>query len=133
MNDHEDPYDDVVRAAYRLADWTYGRLARKVIHAMRRFGATGIFDEGSHRTLWDEYCHERHHGPHADLESVWDQTITPYIDHALASLSHHERDLINRLNDVDGDRTTSDRVRSEVDKCAMDRDFPPRSWLSAHG
>jgi len=133
MTGSEDPYDDVIRAADRFAHWTYARLARKVVHAMQRFGATGIFDDGNHRTLWDEYCHERHHGPHDALETVWDQTVTPYIDHALASLSRPERDLVDRLNDVDGDRTTSDRVRSAVDRCAIGRDFPPRSWSSAHG
>lgn len=133
MTAGEDPYDDVIRAADRFADWTYARLARKVVHAMQRFGATGIFNDGNHRTLWDEYCHERHHGPHDALETVWDQTIKPYIDHALASLSRHERDLVDRLNEVEGDRTTLDQVRSALDRCAMDRDFPPRSWSSTHG
>jgi len=128
MTGCEDPYDDVIRAADRFADWTYARLARKVVHAMQRFGATGIFDDGNHRTLWDEYCHERHHGPHDALETVWDQTIAPYIDYALASLSPHERDLIDRLNNVDGGGTTPDRVRSALDRCAMNREFPPRSW-----
>lgn len=133
MTDSEAPYDDVIRAAYRFADSTYDRLARKVVHAMQRFGATGIFDNENHRSLWDEYCHEQHHGPHDALETVWDQTITPYIDQALASLSRHERDLVDRLNDVDGDRMTSDRVRSAVDRCAMERDFPPRSRSPVHG
>lgn len=130
----EDPYDDVIRAADRFADGTYARLARKVVHAMQRCGATGIFgDDNGCRTLWDDYCHERHHGPHDALEAGWDQTITPYIDHALASLSRHERNLIDRLNEVEGDRTTLDQVRSALDRCAMDCDFPPRSWSSARG
>lgn len=134
MTDSKDPYDDVIGAADHFADWTYGRLARKVVHAMQRFEATGIFgDDHGCRTLWDEYCHERHHGPHEALEAAWDGTITPYIDHALATLSRPERDLIDRLNDVDGDRTALDQVRSALDRCAMARAFPPRSWSSTFG
>lgn len=127
MTDGDDPYDDVIRAADRFADWTYARLARKVVHAMQRFRATGIFDEGC-RTLWDEYCHERHFGPHDALETSWDATIAPYIEHALASLASQERALLDSVNEVDGNLTAADRVRSALDRCAMDRDYPPRSW-----
>lgn len=134
MSGSDDQYDDVIRAADRFADWTYGRLARKIIHAMQRFGATGIFgDDHGCRTLWDEYCHERHFGPHEALETAWNWTIDPYIDHALASLSLHERAVLDSLNEVDGNRTTADHVRSALDHCAMDRDYPPRSRSTANG
>lgn len=133
MSDGADPYDDVIRAAHRFADQTYARLARKIVHAMQRFPASGIFGDQPHRTLWDEYCHERHFGSHDALESAWDATVAPYIDQALASLTPDEHNLLFSLNQVEGDRTASDEVRSALDGFAMARAFPPSSWSSAHG
>lgn len=133
MSGGEDPYDDVVRAAYAFADQTYARLARRIVHAMQRFPASGIFDGEPHRTLWDEYCHERHFGPHEALGSIWDETVDPYVDHALTTLAPYEVDLLHSLADVERGRTASDELRSALEQCAMDRTFPPRYWRPTNG
>ena len=133
MSGSEDPYYEVIRAADRFADRTYERLARKVVHAMQRFPATGIFGDFYNRTLWDEFCQERHFGSHEGLDTAWDITVAPYIEQALASVSEHERDLLEHLNALDGNRTAADALRSALDQCAMAREFPPQSWPSTHG
>lgn len=106
--------DDVpVEMAVRKIAINYGRieseaLARKVVHRLRRFPASGIYgDDHRHKTLWDEYRYEVKHGPHEMLEQAWDLTLVPFLndvidripDHAAMLLSVHAARELDRDDD----------------------------------
>ncbi|WBY17301.1 hypothetical protein PF049_03855 [Erythrobacteraceae bacterium WH01K] len=79
----------------RLTDTRIQALARKVIHAMKRMPATGIFgDDYPFKSVWDEYCREVQEGPNPMLEAAFDQTVDPMIAWQVDQLDHSERHLL---------------------------------------
>jgi hypothetical protein len=55
---------------------------------MRRFPASGIYGcDLKHKTLWDEYCYEQHNGPTETFFTAWDETLRPYSDEILKSIT----------------------------------------------
>jgi hypothetical protein len=64
----------------------FSAYTRKIVYRMRRFPASGLYGDPEHRTLWDEYCFERHNGPNEPLRFAWDQTLRPYFDEVLKAI-----------------------------------------------
>jgi hypothetical protein len=74
-------------AVRNFARAEFRRHARKITYRMRRFPASGIYgDDLRHKTLWDEYCYERLHGPTDGLERAWDDALRPYLDEVVESI-----------------------------------------------
>jgi hypothetical protein len=68
-------------AVRKFARSEFNAYALKIIYRMRRFPAVGIFGDHGHKTLWDEYCYERHTGPSdPQLVRAWAATLRPYYD-----------------------------------------------------
>lgn len=74
------------------------RLARRIVHALQRMPASGIYgDDYAYKSLWDEYCHEAQEGPHDGLEGSWEMTINPFVDEVLDKIPHHVGVLLTIL------------------------------------
>jgi hypothetical protein len=123
------------KAVLLFSETRYAALARKVVFQLQRFEATGIYGY-SHRTLWDEYCHERQNGPHDDeLEGAWKATIDPFLNAVVDKVPHHEAVLltISAIWNLDEEVETNAVVSApdlicrnleqEVAKIAMARDI----------
>ena len=114
------------KAAWRFSDTRIQALARKVIHAMQRMPAGGIFgDDYRFRTVWDEYCREAQEGPHPMLEAALDQTVDPMVAWQVDQLDHSERQLleISLAESVDGSGDIAMAVRKSLQGIAIDRDL----------
>lgn len=114
------------KAAWRFSDARIQALARKVIHAMQRMGASGIFgDDYRFKTVWDEYCREVQEGPHPMLEAAFDQTVDPMIAWQVDQLDTAERQLLEiavaESPEEWGDIAVA--VRKSLQGIAIDRDL----------
>ena len=113
-------------AAWRFSDTRIRALARKVIHAMQRMPASGIFgDDHRFKSVWDEYCREVQEGPHPILEAAFDQTVAPMIAFQVDQLDHSERQLLE-IALADGAEARGDiavAVRKSLQGIAIDRDL----------
>ncbi|MEE4201717.1 hypothetical protein [Erythrobacter sp.] len=114
------------KAAWRFSDTRIQALARKVIHAMQRMPASGIFgDDYRFKTVWDEYCREAQEGPHPMLEAAFDQTVDPMIAWHIEQLNHSERQLLE-IALAEGAEEWGDiamAVRRSLQGIAIDRDL----------
>lgn len=91
----DDEFDlALYRAAWRYAGARAEVLARKVVYAMQRSPASGIFGDRGHRTVWDEYCHECQYGPHEGLMSAWDHTLDGFLTSVANNVDELERELL---------------------------------------
>lgn len=127
----------VFRAVVRFCSDRNNALARKIIARLQRIKATRIYgDDYPYRTLWDEYCHEKQHGPIDELEQKWRLTIAPIIQQVVEELPESEGVLLTiaAAVDFDGDDSIAtsgavyfDHIRrtviSALDRIAMDRDM----------
>ena len=114
------------KAAWRFSDTRIQSLARKVIHAMQRMAASGIFgDDYRFKSVWDEYCLEAQEGPHPMLEAAFDQTVDPMIAWHIDQLDQSERQLLE-IALADGAEEWGDiavAVRKSLQGIAIDRDL----------
>ncbi|KZZ06894.1 hypothetical protein [Erythrobacter sp. HI0077] len=114
------------KAAWRFSDTHIQALARKVINAMQRMPASGIFgDDYRFKTVWDEYCREAQEGPHTMLEAAFDQTVAPMIAWHIDQLDHSERQLLE-IALAEGAEEWGDiavAVRKSLQGIAIDRDL----------
>lgn len=88
--DHDwiDALERTHKAVRGFAQSELGAYANKIAYRMKRFPASGIYgDDPKHRTLWDEYCYEQHHGPTEALASAWDRALKPYLDEILEAIA----------------------------------------------
>ncbi len=81
-------------------------LAENIAVELRKHDASGIYgdDAGEEydfpiKTLWDEYCYEQAQGPTDGLESAWEQTVRPFIEAVIDSLSEREQRLLSIVTD----------------------------------
>lgn len=114
------------KAAWRFSDARIQALARKVIHAMQRMPASGIFgDDYRFKSVWDEYCREVQEGPHPMLEAAFYQTVDPMIAWQVDRLEQSERQLLEIALAEDaeewGDILMA--VRKSLQGIAIDRDL----------
>jgi hypothetical protein len=123
------------KAVLLFSQVRYAALARKVVFQLQRFEATGIYGSG-HRTLWDEYCHERQNGSYVDeLDSAWKATIDPFLNGVVDKVPQHEVVLLtigaiwNLDEDIEAEADCSApdlmcrNLEQEVAKVAMARDM----------
>lgn len=94
--------------ALQFAALRFGQLTSRLIWRLRRIPATGIFSDGyTCRTLWDEICVEVQDGPFddglfgdedetglANVSSVFDSTIAPFLRAAVEALPRQEAVLL---------------------------------------
>jgi hypothetical protein len=86
----------VSRAVRRFARKQFASLARRVVAALQRAPASGIFgDDFQHKTLWDEYCHEVQNGPQDALAYAWNNTLEPILEDKARLLQHEEAVLLS--------------------------------------
>ena len=114
------------KAAWRFSDARIHALARKVIHAMQRMPASGVFG-GDYRfkSVWDEYCREVQEGPHPMLEVAFDRTIDPMIVWHIEQLNQSERQLLE-IALADGAKEWGDigvAIRKSLQGIAIDREL----------
>lgn len=114
------------KATWRVSDTRIQALARKVIHAMQRMPASGIFgDDYRFKSVWDEYCREVQEGPHPMLGAAFDQTVDPMIAGQVDQVEHSERRLLEIAlaegAEEWGDIATG--VRKSLRGIAIDRDL----------
>lgn len=124
MSDYN--YDlELWRAAWRYSSNRAEALARKAVHAMQRFPASGIFGDREHRTLWDEFCHECQYGPHELLELAWAHTIEGYVSNAADTVDPLERDMMQYALAEPGQRPIAleEAVKSALREIAGRRDL----------
>lgn len=101
-------------------------LARKVLHALQRMPASGIFgDDYRFKSVWDEYCREVQEGPHPMLEAAFDQTVDPMIAWRIVQLDQSERQLLEiALSEDAGEPgNIAVAVRKSLQGIAIDRDL----------
>lgn len=114
------------KAAWRFSDTRIQALARKVIYAMQRMPASGIFgDDYRFKTVWDEYCREVQEGPHPMLEAAFGQTVDPMIAWHIDQLDPAERQLLETAL-AEGAEEWGDiavAVRKSLQGIAIDRDL----------
>jgi hypothetical protein len=134
--------DESARALRAWARERFAALARRVVHALQRMAASGSFDDYGFRTLWDEYCHEMQHGPHGLLKDAFEESVDPFVAHAVDQLSATEGkllttaaiDIYDEYDNWHGELCPAPDlmergVRDELIRMAMDRDlsrFGPR-------
>ena len=107
-------FDATHRAVADFASVELASMARRIVSALQRMPATGIFgDDYSFRSLWDEYCHEVQNGPSYDLEWAWDATIAPFIQHQIDRLPVHARLLISI--GAEYERSDDDNISAHYD------------------
>ena len=114
------------KAAWRFSDARVQALARKVIHALQRMPASGVFgDDYRFKSVWDEYCREVQEGPHPMLEAAFDQAIDPMIAWQVDQLDESERQLLE-IALVEGAEewgAIAMAVRKSLQGIAIDRDL----------
>lgn len=91
MSDLEHEWIEALERTHRsvreFARSEFSAYARKIVYRMQRFPASGIYGwDLNHRTLWDEFCHEKHNGPIEELRQAWEQTLRPYLDEIIESI-----------------------------------------------
>ena len=108
---------------------TFGRfeiqaLARKLIHQLQRFPASGIFEERGFKTLWDEFCYNSQEGPF-DLPEVgergWDQTLDGFLDELVARIPAHKEPLLSSYAGWQLDGTSVDVGTDGIKKILRDQ------------
>ncbi|MEC9344631.1 MAG: hypothetical protein VYB54_00285 [Pseudomonadota bacterium] len=106
------------QAAIRVfARREFQALGRKVIYRLQRIGPSGIFaDDLRPRTLWDEYCHEVRHGPHSQLDSAWEQTLTPVLDDVLDRVPRETAVLLTIHASWDADMENDPQMLGSVSR-----------------
>ncbi|MBB3133873.1 hypothetical protein FHS26_001586 [Rhizobium pisi] len=82
--------DAVQSALFRLAAEYNQRAAGRIIHALQRRHASGVFgDDYEHKSLWDELCHDAQSGPHFDddepLDSILDALLQKEVERLTAA------------------------------------------------
>ena len=77
------------RIMHRFASREFEALARRVVHRIKRLEASGVFGNPDHRTVWDEFCHNRRTGPHPLLELAFDDVIERTILHLAGTVPEH--------------------------------------------
>lgn len=114
------------KAAWRFSDTRTRALARKVIHALMRMPASGIFeDDYRFKSVWDEYCYEVQEGPHPMLEAAFDLTVDPLIAWQVDQLDQSERQLLEiaLADDADESNNIIAAVRISLCGIAINRDL----------
>ena len=114
------------KTAWRFSETRIQALARKVIYAMQRMPASGVFgDDYRFKSVWDEYCREVREGPHPMLEVAFDQTVDPMIAWQVDQLDPAERQLLEiavaESPEERGDIAVA--VRKSLQGIAIDRDL----------
>ena len=124
---------DTHEAVLKYASAELDALARKAVFGLQRLPASGIYgDEYRFKSVWDEYCHDVHHGPSPFLERTWEQTIGSFIDHAVNLLPRHvsllvsigadyERSSFENMTVCFKPDTIRDAVKDRIDRTANDR------------
>lgn len=89
--------DDIHRAVLKYGEVEFESLVRSAIYRLQRISASGIYgDDFTHKSLWDEWCHEVQEGPHELLEWAWDSTLGPILEGAMDRIPQQARVLILR-------------------------------------
>ncbi|NOV21235.1 hypothetical protein E5S70_35495 [Ensifer adhaerens] len=98
-------------ALVRLATEYNQRAAGRIIHALQRRHASGVFGgDYEHKSLWDELCHDAQSGPHFDDQEPWDSILDALLQKEVERLTAAEFEALwlAALPDVD-DLTTAPR------------------------
>ena len=119
-------------ALRRLADEYRNRAARRIIHALQRSPATGVYGyDYRHRSLWDELCHKTQSGPYWD-DDLWDSVLDPLLEREVGRLTPAEIEIVwlSTLPDVDDLQTAardpevvSEALRSGLMEAAGNRNM----------
>jgi hypothetical protein len=132
--------EEMHQAVVRFASDELDALSRKVILGLQRLKASDIYgDDYKFKTIWDEYCHDVQQGPFEALESAWDQTIDPFIDHSIGRMRPRFGVLVSIGADYEGsspNETTvsfnhdqvSIAVRARIDQAASRRRMDRFYW-----
>lgn len=74
----------------------FNTCARRLVHRLQRIPASGIYgDNLGHKTLWDEFCYEKHNGPTAELQLAWHQAIDPHLESVIESIPRETAVLLS--------------------------------------
>lgn len=92
LDDLEEQSFIAVRAYARALN---GRTANKIIHALRRAKAVGVYGDAGHRTRWDEFCHEWQEGPHEPFRTAWEHDLHPYLESHSSELTGEDGLLLS--------------------------------------
>ncbi len=135
-----DALDWLIERTFReVRAWAWSsnqKLARQVVHALQRMPSTATFEEYSHRSQWDEYCHEMQEGPSGLVHYAFETMIEAHIEYVLSRLNEHDSKLLTAaaIDEFDEYRDLTHRlaprpdlmaraVKEELDRLAMHRDL----------
>ena len=91
----DDLQEQAFKAVRAYARALNGRTANKIIHALRRAKAVGVYGDAGHRTRWDEFCYEWQEGPHEPLRTAWEQDVYSYLESYSSKLMDEDRLLLS--------------------------------------
>ncbi|MBD9371345.1 hypothetical protein IB238_01660 [Rhizobium sp. ARZ01] len=120
------PHDLMWAALRRLAAEYNQRAAGRIIHALQRRHASGVFGDYEHKSLWDELCHDAQNGPYFDDDEPWDSILEPLLQKEVGRLTAAEVEALwlAAIPDVD-DLTTAPRdagvIKEEFRSALMQR------------
>ncbi|MBD9448906.1 hypothetical protein [Rhizobium sp. RHZ01] len=95
---------------FRLAAEYNQRAARRIIYALQRRQASGVFGgDYEHKSLWDELCHDAQSGPHFDDDEPWDSILDALLQKEVERLTAAEFEALwlAAIPDVDHLTTAS--------------------------
>ena len=121
------------RIMHRFARREFEILTGRAVERLRRREASGLFGNPEHRSLWDEFRHDRRTGPHPALEIGFDDAVDAVVRELVAAVPAHAATLLSEharwsehvraeeaaMDDVDVLAVES-RLRSLVDDAALD-------------
>jgi hypothetical protein len=93
-------------AILQFAIERFSILANNIAAELQKHDASGIYGDDAGKeydfpieTLWDEYCYEKFQGPTYGLERAWEETVRPFVEAAVDTLSERERQLLSIVTD----------------------------------
>ncbi|QRM42818.1 hypothetical protein [Rhizobium sp. BG4] len=82
-------------ALVRLAAEYNQRAAGRIVHALQRQHASGVFGgDYDHKSLWDELCHDAQNGPHFEDDEPWDSILAPLLQKEVERLTAAEFEVL---------------------------------------
>ncbi|MBV7522631.1 hypothetical protein [Ensifer sp. ENS12] len=96
-------------ALFRLAAEYNQRAAGRLIHALQRRHASGVYGgDYEHKSIWDELCHDAQSGPHFHDHDPWDSILEALLQKEVERLTAAEFEALwlAAIPDVD-DLTTA--------------------------
>ena len=95
-NEDQEELEALGKAVRAFARFEIKALARKLIHQLQRFPASGLFEVRGFKTLWDAFCYKAQNGPFEDqIEFAWEHLLDGLLAEVSGQIPTHISPLLS--------------------------------------